>query len=174
MRRVTAAMGVVASLIACARPVVPPPSPAFDRPIDQPCNPRYGALQGSSRELRVADAAVTVPAQWLASYGSMNEMTLTRSGSELNVWKGSDFTFPPMLPVNAVQCAIVRGDTTIVIRSEMLRNRTFRVDVKVSPLIGGQYFYMQLQTGVAERLKDMRGIIESLRFPSDTSVAARK
>ena len=132
-----------------------------------------GTLQGATRELRVADAALTVPAQWLASYGNMNEITLTRSLSELNVWKGSDFVFPPMLPAAAVQCQIVRGDTTIVIRSEMDRNRTFRVDVTVSPLIGGQRLYMQLQTRVAERLKEMRGIIESLRFPADTGVAVR-
>ena len=45
----------------------------------------------------------------------------------------------------------------------------YRVDVTWQPLIDGQYFYMQLQTRYVEHLRQMRGMIEAVRFPRDTT-----
>jgi hypothetical protein len=83
----------------------------------------------------------------------------------LHVWKGGEFIFKPVLPLNTVQCELVRGDTTITIRSTVLMEgiRNYRVDVTWSPLIDGQHLYMQLQTRFPEHLREIRGVIESVQ-----------
>ncbi|MDZ7632637.1 MAG: hypothetical protein U5K74_15140 [Gemmatimonadaceae bacterium] len=72
-----------------------------------------------------------------------------------------------MLPINTVECELERGDATIHIRSTMLVEgiTSYRVDVSWKPQVGGQYLYMQLQTRFPEHLKQIRGVIEGVRFP---------
>jgi hypothetical protein len=62
------------------------------------------------------------------------------------------------------RCEIVRGDTTIRIHATMESGFNYRVDVTWTPLIDGQYFYMQLSTRSVEHLRQMRGIIESVKM----------
>ena len=172
--RLVSALVLGGAMAACARPAVPPPSPDYGRAIDAPCNPSNDVLAGPTRSMRVADAEVLVPSAWTASYANMNDLRLTRSSATLRIWKGVDAVFPPMLPANATECQIERGDTVIVIRTEMAPDRTFRVDARWSPLIDGQHFFMQLRTRVVSQLGDVRGIIVSTKFPIDSTPETKR
>ena len=68
---------------------------------------------------------------------------------------------------------LARGDTTITIQATRLNGFNYRVEASWQPLIDGQHFYMQLQTRYVEHLKQMRGIIEAVRFPVDTASAKK-
>jgi hypothetical protein len=153
---------------ACARPMIPAVAFAGTaREIEAPCEPSNATLPGTPRRIDFAPLLFQVPSRWIPRYNSLNDIgfTLQKTASELHVWKGGEFIFTPVLPVNTVQCELVRGDTTITIRSTVLVEgiRSYRVDVTWSPLIDGQHLYMQLQTRFPQHLREIRGVIESVQ-----------
>ena len=158
---------VLALQAACARPSIPAISTSADtRAIDATCDASNATLRGSVRRVPFEPIAFAVPSRWIPEYGTLNDLSfdLRRTGSALRVWKGGEFTFAPVLPINTVECQLVRGDTTIRIRTTMLVEsiRSYRVDVSWSPAIDGQRLYMQLQTRFPEHLAQLRGVIESV------------
>ena len=164
-------IGVVAVMLAlqaaCARPSIPAISTsASTSAIDATCDASNATLRGSVRRVPFEPIAFAVPSRWIMEYGTLNDLSfdLRRTGSALRVWKGGEFTFTPVLPINTVECQLVRGDTTIRIRTTMLVEsiRSYRVDVSWSPAINGQRLYMQLQTRFPEHLAQLRGVIESV------------
>lgn len=166
--------GMLASALvmatACARPMIQPAVTDGNlRPIDEPCNAANAVLAGPTRSMAFDPAEFPVPARWLPYFKSLNDLDfdLQKSGAVLNVWKGSEFIFKPVLPINTTECELARGDTTIKIRTTMLVQgiTNYRVDVSWKPLIGGQNMYMQLQTRFPEHLKQIRGVIDGVRFP---------
>jgi len=82
--------------------------------------------------------------------------------------------FAPVLPINTLECQLTRGGTTIRIRTTVLVEsiRSYRVDVKWSPTIGGQYLYISLQSRFPEHLPELRGVIESVHFSRDASTGS--
>lgn len=161
-------------LAACAGQRIPPAMTGADiRPVDEPCNPSNGTLPGSTRLMRLDPIEFPVPSRWIPDFKSPNDVdfNLQRTGAALHVWKGSEFIFTPVLPVNTVECELSRGDTTITIRSTRLVEgiTSYRVDVRWKPQIGGQYLYMQLLTRFPEHLREVRGVIEGVRFPARTA-----
>ena len=50
----------------------------------------------------------------------------------------------------------------------------FRVDAAWEPPVEGPVFYMQLQTRLVAQLRQMRGIVESVRFVPDTIRGAHR
>lgn len=153
---------------ACARPTIAPvTTSAVLQEINAPCNAANATLEAPARAIDFAPLAFSVPSRWIPDYGSINNVNfnLQRTESELQVWKGSEFVFAPVLPTNTVQCDIVKGDTTITIRTTALvvGIRRYRVDVTWSPLIDGQHLYMQLHTRFPDHLRQIRGVIESVR-----------
>jgi hypothetical protein len=157
------ALGTVLS--ACHRPFVPAPA---GTPLDEICNPINGVIAGAADTLQFGPALIPVSKGWVTSSYLPNDLTLSRIDAELNVWRGARFVFPALEPRNAVRCSLQKGDTTISIQATRLEGFKYRVDVSWEPLIGGQYFYMQLQTRYVAHLRQMRGTIESLRFAVDT------
>lgn len=161
---------LVTLLAACAGQSIPPAMTGADiRAVDEPCNPSNGTLRGSSRLMRLDPLEFPVPSRWIPDFKTLNnvDFNLQRTGAELHVWKGSEFIFAPVLPVNTVECALQRGDTTITIRSTRLVDgiTSYRVDVWWKPQIDGQHVYMQLLTRFPEHLRELRGVIEGVRFP---------
>ncbi len=155
-------------IAACARPMIAPATTnATIQDINAPCDAANGALPAPVRAIEFEPLAFNVPSRWIPDYGSINSVgfNLQRTGSELQVWKGGEFVFAPVLPANTVQCEIVKGDTTITVRTTALvvGIRNYRVDVTWSPLIDGQHLYMQLQTRFPEHLRQIRGVIESVQ-----------
>jgi hypothetical protein len=167
---VVLALAAVA-LTVCLRRFVPSP---FWTPLDEVCNPMNGNLAGSLDTIAFGQALVPVPKGWTTSLATPQDLTLRRVDAELNVWRGSRFIFPAIEPRNAVRCAFSRGDTTVSIQATRLNGFNYRVDVSWTPLIGGQYFYMQLQTRYVEHLRQMRGMVEAVSFPADTVRAAAR
>lgn len=164
----TAAICVMA---ACARSTIPRAVVgAGAREVDAPCDPANEELADPSRSITFDPVEFRVPERWIPNYRTINDMdfNLQRTGAELNVWKGGKFIFRPVIPVNSAACEIVRGDTTITIRTAVFVEgiRQYRVDVSWSPTIDGQHFYMQLMTRFPEHLKQMRGVIESVKVPA--------
>jgi hypothetical protein len=102
------------------------------------------------------------------------DFNLIRTGSVLHVWKGSEFVFLPVLPMNTASCEITVESATVKIRSTMLQPgiATYRADVSWALPVGGQFVYMQMITRYPEHLRQLRGVIESVRFP--VSTAARE
>lgn len=159
---------------ACARPSIPAISTsASTREVDATCDASNATLRGSVQRVSFEPLVFQVPSRWVPQYGTLNDLSfdLRRTGSVLRVWKGGEFTFAPVLPINSVECQLTRGDTTIRIRTTMLVEsiRSYRVDVEWSPTIGGQHLYMQLQTRFPEHLATLRGVIESVHVPREAS-----
>ncbi len=159
-----------AGLGGCLRQFAPAP---FGTPLDEVCDPRNGTLSGPTETFTLGPATIPVLRGWSTNFTTPQDLELRRIDADLNVWRGAPFIFPSTAPQNAIRCRITRGDTTISIQAERLNGFAYRVDVSWAPLIAGQHFYMQLQTRYVEHLKQMRGIIEGVRFPVD-SVSARK
>ena len=162
----------LALLAACARPSIPAISTsAATRAIDATCDASNATLGGSVLRVPFEPIAFAVPSRWIPEYGTLNDLSfdLRRTASTLRVWKGGEFIFAPVLPINTVECQLVRGDTTIRIRTTMLVEsiRSYRVDVSWSPAINGQRLYMQLLTRFPEHLAQLRGVIESVGVARD-------
>lgn len=168
------AVASLSVLAACARASIPPAIiGAGAREIDAPCDPANGRLAEPIRRIDFEPLQFNVPTRWIPNYRTINDVdfNLQRTGAELNVWKGGEFIFNPLMPINSAACEIVHGDTTIKIRTTVFVQgiRQYRVDISWSPLIGGQHFYMQLATRFPEHLKDIRGVIESVKVPTRTA-----
>ena len=164
---------VVTALVAltgCLRHFAPAP---LGTPLDDACNPMNGDLTDRGSVFELGPAVVAVPKGWSSFRSSPQDLQLTRMDTELNVWYGSQFIFPTAEPQNAIRCTITRGDTVISIQATRLNSFSYRVDASWAPPIDGQNFYMQLQTRYASQLKTMRGMIEAVRFVSDTLHGAR-
>lgn len=159
-----------ATAAGCNRRFVSAP---FGTPLDEVCNPMNGALTTALDTFTVGNAIVPVTKGWLSRYSNSQDLSLTRIDAELNVWQGSRFLFPVVEPQNAVRCTLARGDTAITIQATRLNGFNYRVEASWQPLIDGQHFYMQLQTRYVEHLKQMRGMIEAVRFPVDTASAKK-
>jgi hypothetical protein len=170
-------MFAVAVVVAgCAVPKIPPAIVGVGaREIDEPCNPANATLGGPTNIATFGPTEFAVPQKWIPYFKSLNELDfdLRQLDGELNVWKGGKFTFGPILPINSSACEIARGDTTISIRTTVLVDgiRRYRVDVSWAPMIEGQYMYMQLQTRSVAQLRELRGVIEGVRFPVRTATA---
>ncbi len=158
------------ALAGCNRPFVPAP---FGTPLDEVCNPVNGNLTAPVDTFRMGPVEIATGKGWTTSLSSAQELELRRIDAELTVWRGSRFVFPALQPRNGVRCSVTRGDTTINVQATRLNGFNYRVDVAWEPLINGQYFYMQMDTRYVEHLRQMRGIIESVRFPADTGVVRR-
>ncbi len=176
IRTTTLLAALLVATLACARPAIAPVTTNVAlRDINAPCDDANRVLDAPVRAIDFAPLTFAVPSRWIPDYGSINDLdfNLQRTGSELQVWKGGGFVFAPVLPANTVQCDITKGDTTITIRTTALVDgiRRYRVDVTWSPLIDGQHFYMQLQTRFPEHLKQIRGVIESVRRAPERSAS---
>lgn len=154
-----------AALGGCLRKFVPAP---FGTPLDEVCNPMNGALSGPLDTQSLGRAMIPVTRGWTRNVTTAQELQLRRVDAELNVWFGPRFVFPAVEPRNAVRCTLARGDTTINIQATRLQGFNYRVDVSWSPRFDGQFFYMQLQTRYVEHLRQMRGMVEAVRFVADT------
>jgi hypothetical protein len=166
---VAAALCVVAGA-GCVHRFVPAPD---GTPLDEVCNPSNGALVGGLDTAYLGRALVQIPKGWTPTQITAQDLDFTRIDAELNVWRGRAFVFPALAPRNAVRCELVRGDTTISIQATRLNGFNYRVDVSWEPLMDGQNFYMQLQTRYVAHLRDMRGMIEGVRFVPDTRPTER-
>jgi hypothetical protein len=158
-------------LTGCLRQFVPAP---FGTPLDDVCNPMTGELSVPLDTFRVGAALVPVTKGWTARYETAQDLNLTRIDGELNVWQGQSFAFPAIAPRSAVRCTISRGDATISIQATRIGSFNYRVDVSFLPAINNQFFYMQMQTRYVEHLRTMRGMVEAVRFPVDTSVVRKQ
>lgn len=170
-RAVLVSLAAAATLSGCVRQFVAAP---FGTPLDEVCNPMNGATKAALDTFTVGTAVVPVTKGWQARWDSPQDLQLTRLDTDLSVWQGGRFIFPVNEPRTSVRCTINRGDTTISIQATRLTGLTYRVDATWQPLIDGQHFYMQLQTRYVDQLKNMRGIIEAVRFPVDTVRAAKE
>jgi hypothetical protein len=173
------AMVLCLGLAACASAAIPAARTGTDelplRTIDEPCNPANAAFTVPTRMTSFDPLEFPVPTRWVPNFTTINDLdfNLQKTGAVLHVWKGSEFTFWPVLPVNTVECELARGDTTIKIRSTMNVTgiTSYRVDVTWEPQIGGQHVYMQLITRFPEHMKQIRGVVEAVRFPERAASA---
>ncbi|MCC7053953.1 MAG: hypothetical protein IT355_11885 [Gemmatimonadaceae bacterium] len=137
------------------------------REIDQPCNAANAAIAGPVRQIPFDNLAFTVPERWIPQFKSINEIDfdLLRTGEEMHVWKGGSWTFPSVLPMNAASCEVEVGGMPVKVQATLLREapRLYRVDVAWVPPMGGQFLFMQLITRREDRLRQVRGVIESAR-----------
>ncbi len=169
-RSVALVVVALAALSGCLRRFAPAP---LGTPLDDACNPMNGELTDRGSVFELGPAVVATPKGWSSFRSSPQDLQLTRLDTELNVWYGGRFIFPTAEPQNAIRCTITRGDTVISIQATRLNSFSYRVDASWAPPIEGQNFYMQLQTRYASQLKTMRGMIEAVRFVSDTMHGAR-
>jgi hypothetical protein len=158
-----AIVSALALTAGCLRQYVPAP---VGTPLDVLCEPfpLDPVADWSAWELN--GLRFRTPRTWGVRERGPNSLTLARIDAELNAWNGAPWVFPAVEPRQSVRCDITHGDTTMHIRGVRLRgSQSFRVDVSWEPIIGDRWQYMQLQTRYVEHLREMRGILESVRFP---------
>lgn len=165
------ATAVAAALSGCLHAFVPAP---FGTPLDELCNPVNGELAPPVDTFVVGIAHVAVPRGWSSQSVSAQELQLRRIDAELDIWSGARFVFPAHQPRNQIRCTIARGDTAVTLTATRVDAFNYRVDASWEPSIEGQFFYMQLQTRYVAQLRQMRGILEAVRFVPDTSRRARR
>ena len=157
------AVGAGALNVAPARTVADGPL----REIDQPCDAANASIAGDVQQIPFDNLAFTVPARWIPQFKGINEIDfdLRRTGEEMHVWKGGSWTFPSVLPMNTATCELEVGGMPVKVQATMLRAapRLYRVDVAWVPPMGGQFLFMQMVTRRDDRLKEIRGVIESVR-----------
>ena len=157
------AVGAGALNVAPARTVADGPL----REIDQPCSAANATFAGPVQQIPFDNLAFTAPERWIPLYKSVNEIDfdLRRTGEEMHVWKGGSFTFPSVLPLNTATCELEIGGMPVKVQTTILRQapRLYRVDVAWVPPMGGQFLFMQMVTRRDDRLKEIRGVIESVR-----------
>ncbi|MES3034191.1 MAG: hypothetical protein V4813_09365 [Gemmatimonadota bacterium] len=159
------AIGAVAAT-GCLRQFVSAP---FGTPLDEACS-SFSTLDGARLDtFRLGPAEFAVPKGWSTRRNSAQELQLTRIDAELNVWLGTRFVFPIVPARTSIRCVVARGDTTISIEAVRLPGFTYRVDVEWDPQVDGRFFYMQWQTRYVEHLKQVRAIVERVRFPVDSN-----
>jgi len=163
--------GAAAMMSGCTRKFIPAP---FGTPLDEVCNPINGTFAVPLDTFQLGPVEVVTGKGWTTSLSTAQELELRRIDAELTAWRGARFVFPALEPRNAVRCSFARGDTTISIQATRLNGFNYRVDVAWEPLVNGQYLYMQLQTRYVEHLRQMRGIVENVRFPIDSLRVARR
>lgn len=143
--------------------------------LDETCNgPQAAGSDWVGWE--IPSVSFRAPPAWRLERREPTEVALRRVDAELGVWSGPRWVFPQVEPWQSVRCTITRGDTVITAQTSRIAGRiAYRVDVTVQPLIEGRHVYLQLQTPYVEHLRDMRGILASLRFaPSDTAGIAKQ
>jgi hypothetical protein len=137
------------------------------REIDQPCNAANVTITGAARNIPFDNTEFSVPQRWIPLFKSVNDIDfdLRRTGEEVHVWKGGSWTFPTVLPMNTTSCELQVANMGVKVQTTMLVQspRLYRVDVTWAPLFDGQHLYMQMTTRFPENLKQMRGVIESVR-----------
>ena len=157
-------IGVLAAS-GCLRQFVASP---FGTPLDEACS-TFSTLAGVRLDtFTLGPAEFAVPKGWTTRANSAQELQLSRIDAELHVWLGTRFVFPAIPPRTSIRCILARGDTTITIEAVRLDGFRYRVDAEWEPKINGQFFYMQWQTRYVEHLKQVRAIVERVRFPTDS------
>lgn len=159
------AVAAAAALSGCLRSFVPAP---FGTPLDDVCNPVNGELALPVDTFIVGIAHVAVPKGWSTQAVSSQELQLRRIDAALYIRSGSRFVFQAQQPRNQVRCTLARGDTAVTLTATRVDAFNYRVDAEWEPSIEGQFFYVQLQTRQVAQLKQMRGIVEAVRFVPDT------
>ena len=155
-----------AALSGCLHSFVPAP---LGTPLDEVCNPVNGALAMPVDTFVVGIGQVAVPRGWSKQAVSSQELQLRRIDAELNIWSGRRFVFQAQQPRNQIRCTLARGDTSVTLTATRVDAFNYRVDAEWEPSIEGQFFYMQLHTRQVVQLREMRGIVEAVRFVPDTS-----
>lgn len=155
-------------LTGCLHRFVPAPD---GTPLDEVCDALNGVRKSPGAVFALGAARLEVPKEWGTVERNPTDLTLRRMDGELLFWSsGMEYVFPAIEPRNAIRCTITKGDTTVSIQATRLDAFQYRVDVEWDPMIEGQYYYMQLHTKYVAHLREMRGIIEGVRFVPDTTI----
>ena len=160
-----------AALSGCLRTFVSAP---LGTPLDEVCNPANAELALPLDTFFVGIARIAVPRGWSSRTVSSQEVQLRRIDAELSIWSGARFVFPAHQPRNQIRCTLAHGDTSVTVTATRVDAFNYRVDAAWEPPMDGQVFYMQLQTRLVAQLRQMRGIVEGVRFVPDTSRGARR
>lgn len=120
----------------------------------------------------VGPAEIAMPTGWVNDPGDWEELRLTRLGGQLRVWTGSPWVWPGRILPPSTTCIVTRGDTTIRIEARFY-GRTYTVDVEWELVPDEDYLYMHWRTPHVQHLRQVRAIVDRVRFPTDRLRAAR-
>lgn len=145
-------------------------------PLDEVCDPRNGALSAPVDTLTVGWATVEIPQGWTRDASHGPRLALRRLGSTMEVSEGEPWPVPLEQPLRNAnrRCELDRNDTSIVITASRDGSTGFRVLAWWETEGDGPFFQLRLATSNLADLRRVRGTIESVRFPSDSSRSSRR
>ncbi|MCU0627346.1 MAG: hypothetical protein MUF21_12810, partial [Gemmatimonadaceae bacterium] len=166
MRVTLVTIAMLGAGAGCLRQYVPAkPGSVLDEPCAADAQPGDDWVSWA-----IPGVSIRTPSQWRLERREPTEIALRRVDAELGLWSGPRWVFPNAEPWQSTRCTVTRGDTVITVQTTRIAGRiAYRVDVSVQPLIEGRHVYLQLQTPYVEQLREMRAIVGSLRFASDTA-----
>jgi hypothetical protein len=149
---------------------------AMGTPLDAVCDPRYNTLPAPTDTFQAGWATFAVARGWASTTVSAPRLELRRLGSILVVREGEPVPVPLSPPLrNAnVRCELTRKDTTVIITGSRERGTDFSVSAWWETEADGPILQLTLVTNSAEELRRIRGTIESVRFPIDTTRVAKR
>jgi hypothetical protein len=145
-------------------------------PLDMVCDPRNGALSSPVDTLTVGWATVEVPKGWTRDASNGPRLSLRRINSYMEVSEGEPWPVPLEEPLRNAnrRCELDRSDTSIVITASRDGSVGFTVLAWWETEGDGPFFQLRLLTANLQDLKRIRGTIESVRFPIDSTRASRR
>ncbi len=144
-------------------------------PMDDVCDPRNGVLQHPVDTLTVGWATVEVPKGWTRDASHGPRLALRRVNSVMTLSEGEPIPVPLESPLRNAnrRCEFDRNDTVIVITASR-QSVGFDVLAWWETEGDGPFFQLRLQTASLHDLKRIRGTIESVRFPIDSTRTSRR
>lgn len=145
-------------------------------PLDLVCDPRNGVLSGPVDTLTVGWATVEIPKGWTRDASNGPRLSLRRINSFMEVSEGEPWPVPLEAPLRNAnrRCELDRSDTSIVITAWRDGSVGFNVLAWWETEGDGPFFQLRLLTANLQDLKRIRGTIESVRFPIDSTRASRR
>jgi hypothetical protein len=149
---------------------------ATGTPLDEVCDPRNGMLRSPVDTLTVGWATVEVPQGWTRDASNGPQLSLRRVNSILELSEGEPRPVPLEAPLRNAnrRCELDRSDTSIVITASRDGSVGFTVLAWWETEGDGPFFQLRLRTTNLQDLRRIRGTIESVRFPIDSTRASRR
>ncbi len=145
--------------------------------VDAVCDVRNAtSLRAPLVTISADPATFLVERGWASNSSSGPTVLLRRVNAQLFATGQSAGAFAPLnrATLDLGRCRLARGDTSIIVTTRRGISTDFATDVWWETPAQSPILRMRLETNSVEQLRKLRGTIESVRFPVDTTAASTR
>jgi len=129
----------------------------------------------SLNTFQVGSGLISVDKEWFAEPRSNSHQLSLSLGVRGLIEVSHDLQqpWPRLFAPSGIECEIVRGADTVLIRGRIERGLSFSVEALWEKPGDHTQLYLRLTTGIPRELRSIRRTIENVQFPLADSVAAQ-